>query len=296
MTRVQLSKLRLALERLYQTFDHVDSVKDPVHSIRRYTSRDDQEIVGFLAAALAFGRVAGILDSIEALLKVIGDRPANFIRQFDFRRDHVQIKALGHRWIRGNDLSALFIVLQRMLRESGSIEQFFLEGDNPESLDISNALESFSVRALQTDVSSAYGRVQLKPGVRYFFPRPSAGSACKRLNLFLRWMARSDSIDLGVWKKLSPARLIVPLDTHVIRVGRCLGLTHYVSPGWRMASDITASLRKIDPVDPVRFDFSLCHIGMINACRFGQKNSQIPCPLKGHCHPGRASKIARVRN
>ena len=109
-------------------------------------------------------------------------------------------------------------------------------------------------------------------------------------------MARSDSIDLGVWKKLSPARLIVPLDTHVIRVGRCLGLTHYVSPGWRMASDITASLRKIDPVDPVRFDFSLCHIGMINACRFGQKNSQIPCPLKGHCHPGRASKIARVRN
>ena len=296
MTRVQLSKLRLALERLYQTFDHVDSVEDPVHFIRRYTSRDDQEIVGFLASALAFGRVAGILNSIEALLKVIGDRPANFIRQFDFRRDHVQIKALGHRWIRGNDLSALFIVLQRMLREAGSIEQFFLAGDNPESLDISNALESFSVRALQTDVSSAYGRVQLKPGVRYFFPRPSVGSACKRLNLFLRWMVRSDSIDLGVWKKLSPARLIVPLDTHVIRVGRCLGLTHYVSPGWRMASDITASLRKIDPADPVRFDFSLCHIGMINACRFGQKNSQIPCPLKGHCHPGRASKIARVRN
>ena len=294
MTRVQLSKLRLALERLYQTFDHVDSAKDPVHFIRRYTRRADQEIVGFLAAALAFGRVAGILDSIEALLNVIGDRPANFIRQFDLKRDHVQLEALGHRWIRGNDLSALLIVLQRMLRESGSIEQFFLADDNPESIDISDALESFSVRALQTDVSSVYGRIQLKPGVRYFFSRPSAGSACKRLNLFLRWMVRSDSIDLGVWKKLSPARLIIPLDTHVMRVGRCLGLTHYVSSGWRTASDITASLRRINPADPVRFDFSLCHIGMINACRFGQKDLQIPCPLKGHCHPGRASTTVRV--
>src|SRR5207302_8291942 len=105
-----------------------------------------------------------------------------------------------------------------------------------------------------------------RPGVCYFLPRPSAGSACKRLNLFLRWMVRRDALDLGVWRHVSPSKLIVPLDTHVIRVGRCLRLTTYTSPGWRMAHDITASLRRIDSDDPVKYDYALCHLGMMNAC------------------------------
>jgi hypothetical protein len=79
----------------------------------------------------------------------------------------------------------------------------------------------------------------------------------------------------------------VPLDTHVIRLGRCLRLTRYASPGWKMAADITASLRRLDPVDPVRFDFSICHVGMMNACGFGQKQGDSQCPLKGLCHPSR---------
>ena len=116
----------------------------------------------------------------------------------------------------------------------------------PAAPDVAAALDSFSTRALALDIRRAYGRVPKRPGVCYFFPRPSAGSACKRLNLFLRWMVRHDEVDLGVWTRLSPARLIVPLDTHVIRLGRCLRLTRYVSPGWKMAADITASLRRLD--------------------------------------------------
>ena len=97
-----------------------------------------------------------------------------------------------------------------------------------------------------------------------------------------------------MWTRLSPARLIVPLDTHVIRLGRCLRLTRYVSPGWRMAADITASLRRLDATDPVRFDFSICHVGMMNACGFGRKQGDSQCPLKGLCHPriGRARRSA----
>src|SRR5207245_1019346 len=115
---------------------------------------------------------------------------------------------------------------------------------------------------------AAYGRVPRRPGVCYFFPRPSVGSGCKRLNLFLRWMVRRDALDLGVWTRVSPAKLVVPLDTHVIRVGRCLRLTRYTSPGWAMAQDITASLRHLDADDPVKYDFALCHLGMMNACGF----------------------------
>ena len=287
--RIHSPEARRRLEDLYSTFDHVNSATDPIHIVRRYTAPDDREVVGFCAAALAFGRVASVLQSIEALLRAMGPRPATFVRRFDAARDRARLDPLVHRWIRGRDLVALLLVLQRMLHESGSIEAFFLAGDDASQPDVGPALDSFSERALRTDLRPAYGpRLPTRPGVCYFFPRPSAGSACKRLNLYLRWMVRSDAIDLGVWKQVSAARLVVPLDTHVIRLGRCLRLTRYASPGWKMAADVTATLRTVDPTDPVRFDFSLCHVGMMNACGYGRSQRDANCPLKGLCAPRRS--------
>ena len=274
------------LEELYRAFDHTTSATDPVHIVRRFAAPDDREVVGFCAAALAFGRVASVLQSIEALLRVMGPQPAAFVRRFDPVRDGPRLAPLVHRWIRGRDLTALLVIIQRMLCESGSIEAFFREGDDASFPHIGPALDAFSTRALRTDLRPVYGRRPPKSlGVAYFFPRPSTGSACKRLNLYLRWMVRSDAIDLGVWKTVSPSRLIVPLDTHVIRLGRCLRLTRYTSPGWRMAEEITASLRALHPVDPVRYDFSLCHVGMMSACGFGKAQRDSQCPLRGLCSP-----------
>lgn len=280
------SALRMPLESLYRAFDLADSATDPIQIVRRYHAPDDREVVGFCAAALAFGRVASVLQSIESLVAVMGPHPATFVRRFTPARDSVRIEPLVHRWIRGRDLVALLLILQRMLRESGSVENFFAEGDDPSTPDIGPSLSVFSTRALQTNLREAYGsRTSVRPGVSYFFPLPSAGSACKRLNLFMRWMVRRDAVDLGIWTKVSPSRLIVPLDTHVIRVGRCLRLTRYSSPGWKMAAEITASLRAIDPEDPVRYDFSLCHLGMMNACGFGKAQRDRQCPLRGTCKP-----------
>ena len=283
------------LHALYTGFDHVESATDPVHIVRRYARPEDQEIVGFCAAGLAFGRVASVLQSVEALLALMGPSPAAYVRGFDAVRERPRLKALVHRWIRGDDLTALMLVLQRMLREHGSIEGFLLTGDDGAAPDLADALNSFSERALTTDLRPAYGRMPKRPGVAYFFPRPSAGSACKRLNLFVRWMVRKDAIDLGVWTRVSPARLIVPLDTHIIRLGRCLRLTRLTSPGWKMAAQVTASLREIDPTDPVRFDFSLCHIGMNGACGFDTSGGDASCPLKGHCHPVPSHRTTRAR-
>ena len=279
------SRFQSRLEELYRTFDHPDAASDPVHIVRRYPTPDDREVVGFCASALAFGRVASVLNSIESLLAAMGPRPAEFVRAFEPARDRTAIDPLVHRWIRGRDLVALMLVLQRMLREAGTIEQFFVAGDDPGAPDIGAALNSFSARALQTDLRRAYGRVLDRPGVCYFFPRPSAGSACKRLNLFLRWMVRRDGIDLGTWTQVSPSRLIIPLDTHVIRLGRCLRLTRYSTPNWKMAAEITASLRAMNVEDPVRYDFSLCHVGMMSACGYGRAQGDRQCPLRGICHP-----------
>lgn len=277
--------LRTSLDSLYHDFNAVDSASDPVHLVRPFADPRDREIAGFCAGALAFGRVASVLSSIEALFRIMGPHPAQFVRHFEPDAPHPALRAMVHRWTRGVDLVALLWILRQMLEQSGTLEQFFLEGYTPSDDDIGPALESFSTRALALDVRRAYGRMPARPGVCYFFPRPSAGSACKRLNLFLRWMVRSDEVDLGVWTRVSAGKLIVPLDTHIIRLGRCLKLTRYRSPGWRMAADITASLRALDADDPVRFDFSICHVGMMNACGFGRKQGDTQCPFRGLCHP-----------
>jgi uncharacterized protein (TIGR02757 family) len=289
--------LRSRLEALYHDYNGPDTAIDPVQIVRRYRERADQEVVGFCAAALAFGRVASVLNSIETLTRILGPSPAEFIRGFDPSGPHPELRAMVHRWTRGRDLVALLWILRQMFEKSGSVERFFLEGYVPDDPDVGGALDSFSRRALALDLHAAYGsRIPPRAGVCYFFPRASAGSACKRLNLYLRWMVRRDEVDLGVWTTLPAGKLVVPLDTHVIRLGRCLRLTHYTSPGWRMAAEITASLRAIDPEDPVRFDFSLCHVGMMNACGYGRRQGDTQCPLKGICRPRVRGSVPAARS
>lgn len=280
--------LKPTLDRLYDSFNIPDSATDPIQIVRRFARGDDREVVGFVAAGLAFGRVSSVLQSIERVLAVMGEHPAEYVRRFEPGSDGLALRDFVHRWTRGVDVIALLWLLRQMLDRSGSVEAYFVEGD-PGGEDVAAALDSFSTRALSLDLRAAYGRVPARPGVCYFFPRPSAGSGCKRLNLFMRWMVRHDALDLGVWTRVSQARLIVPLDTHVIRVGRCLRLTRRTSPGWPMALDITRALRALDANDPVKYDFSVCHLGMMNACGFGTAKGSSQCPLKGVCRP-RASR------
>ena len=275
------------LDALYHDYNRTDSATDPIDRVRPFRDPADREIAAFCAAGLAFGRVASVLQSIDALFATIGPRPADFVRRFEPERASPAMRAVVHRWIRGDDLVALLWILRQMLDRSGTIEGFFLEGYRADHEDIGPALDSFSTRALALDIRRAYGRQPRRAGVCYFFPRPSAGSACKRLNLFLRWMARSDAIDLGVWSRIPRSKLIVPLDTHVIRLGRCLRLTRYTSPGWKMAAEITSSLREMDAADPVRFDFSICHVGMMGACGYRTPQKDTQCPLRGLCSPRR---------
>jgi uncharacterized protein (TIGR02757 family) len=266
--------LKPVLDRLYRECAASTPPEDPIDRVRVYLTPADREIAGFIAAGLAFGRVAGIKASVRAVLGPMGASPAAFVRAFDPHRDAGPFLPFVHRWVRGRDIVALLAVLRRMLDTAGSLEQFFIEGDDQAAPDIGPGLESFCARARAVDV-----------GAVHFFPLPSGASACKRLNLFLRWMVRHDAIDLGVWNRVSPARLIVPLDAHVIRVGGCLGLTPYTSPGWRMAASITASLRQIDPSDPVKYDFALCHLGMAGLCGFRTRAGDSRCPLRGVCRP-----------
>jgi uncharacterized protein (TIGR02757 family) len=283
--RTSPTEFRERLDDLYAEFNHPESAFDPIQVVRRYARVEDRELIAFIAAGLAFGRVASVVNSIEAVCALLGPAPAARIRAFDPVRDGAPLLPLVHRWIRGKDLVALLWILRQMLDEAGSLEGFFAKGWSADAPDVSDALESFSTRARALDLKRAYGRVPKTPGVFFFFSRPSSGGACKRLNLFLRWMVRTDGVDPGGWATPLPAQLVIPLDTHTIRAGACLRLTRRASPGWKMAADITQSLRALDPRDPVRYDFSLCHLSMMGACGYKTKQGDSQCPLKGVCRP-----------
>lgn len=272
-------------DELYAAFNHPESAFDPIQVVRRYPHVADREVIAFVAAGLAFGRVTSVVNSIETVCAVLGPEPAAFVRRFEPERDAARLLPIVHRWIRGRDIVALLWMLRVMIEDAGSIEAWYARGWRDTHVDVSESLESFSERAREIDVTPAYGRVPDAPGVYFFFSRPSSGGACKRLNLFLRWMVRRDGVDPGGWQTPLPGQLVIPLDTHTIRTGRCLRLTARTSPGWKMAAEITASLRTCDPHDPVRYDFSLCHIGMMGACGFGTKQRDGQCPMKGVCRP-----------
>jgi uncharacterized protein (TIGR02757 family) len=277
--------VKTALDDLYASFNVPESALDPVQIVRRYDRVDDREIVGFIAAGLAFGRVASVMASVEAVCRVMGPHPAAFTRTFDIERDGKQLRPIVHRWIRGNDLVALLWILRSLLAQYGSLEHAFAAGLEPDDDDVGPAIEAVSVAARAVDLKAVYGRRLESPGVHYFLSRPSAGSACKRINLFLRWMVRHDAVDPGGWSRISPGLLVVPLDTHTIRIGQCLRLTRRATPGWKMAADITRALRALDPADPVRYDFSLCHLSMMGACGWQTKRGNTQCPLRGVCRP-----------
>ncbi len=284
--------LRSGLDTLYDEFNAAHAAADPVWFAHRFSAGADREVVAFIAAALAFGRVQSVLNSIDGMLTVMGPSPSSFVREFDPVARPQALRSPRASLDQWPGLRGTGVDPSPDDRAERLLEGFFADGLPEDAVDISAGLQSFSTRALAMDLKPIYGRSKPQPGVAYFFSRPSSGGACKRLNLFLRWMVRHDRVDLGVWSKVRPGQLIVPLDTHVIRVGQCLRLTTLKSPGWRMAADITASLREIDPVDPVKFDFSICHLGMMNACGFGKGTGDARCPLKGACHPG-LSEIAR---
>jgi len=212
---------------------------DPLGVVR--TARD-REAAALLGAALAFGRVRQIRASLRrALLALDGDRAV--------------LDGFRHRWIDGGDVAALLDGIARARGEYGSLEGLFRAGDDG---DLATALDRFA-DALRGDAPSR--------GLRFLLPRPRDGSACKRPLLFLRWVARpGGAADLGLWHSLAPARLIVPLDTHVHRIAYGLGWTDRKTPSWRAAIDVTNALRRLDPADPVRFDFALAHLGIAGDC------------------------------
>ena len=282
------AKLRRYLDGYLDSFpteDHVEN--DPVGFVHRYDERADREIVGFIASAFAYGNVQSVLSSVEDILGRMGPHPAQFVAAFEPERDARVFRNFRHRWNNERDLVVLLWILGRLLRSYGSLERAVVNRLEFPGASLEVLLDRFSLAALSYGHERFYSKRDLatRRGVRYFFPRTSDGSACKRLNLYLRWMVRpADGVDCGVWSDILPSQLVIPVDTHIARISRYIGLTQVASPGWKMALDVTESLRILDPSDPVRYDFALCHLGIAKNCP--KKRDLLKCwecPIRPVC-------------
>lgn len=257
--------LKRKLDLLYLHYDHRFVDPDPLQFVRAQAAPADREVVGLLASALAFGNVKSIKSSIGRVLEALGPAaPAFALQTLDPLALGRRLRDFKHRWISGADVACLLHFAAQMLRERGTIEAFFALGHRADAPDVGAALTSFSARALLLDHGGLYRgkRVPAGAGVRFLLPSPEQGSACKRMNLYLRWMVRRDSVDLGLWSSVKPSALVIPVDVHIYRVARRARLTRYKTPGWAMARDLTARLRRFDPEDPVKYDFAFHRMGL----------------------------------
>jgi uncharacterized protein (TIGR02757 family) len=237
------------LERLYRRLNRREYVHpDPLEFLFRFEDPGDREVVALVASSLAFGRVSQILKSAGEVIRAMGPAPARYLADASTTSLKRRFGGFSYRFVKGAEMTALLLSARTLVEEFGSLNRCFLAGSEPADETVIPALTRFAERFAE--------------GSGYLMPLPRRGSACKRMNLFLRWMVRKDAVDPGGWTGISPAGLVVPLDTHMHRIGRDLGLTKRKSGDMRTALEITAGFRRLCPEDPVRYDFALTRLGI----------------------------------
>lgn len=223
---------------------------DPLEFLYNYKDLKDREIAGLIASALAYGRVAQILKSVGSILEKIGSSPRDFIESSTSKTMEERFKGFRHRFTGDRDMVRLLIGIKKALKKYQTLNDCFISGYSDSDINVIPAISRF------------IEKIDGKEGASYLLPHPSKGSACKRLNLFLRWMVRKDDVDPGGWRGVPVSKLVIPLDTHMHRIGRDFKMTERKQGDMKTALEITDAFAKISPDDPVKYDFSLTRLGI----------------------------------
>jgi uncharacterized protein (TIGR02757 family) len=241
------------LESLYCKLNHRKYVHpDPLEFLYDYPDVKDREIAGLIASALAYGRVAGILAGVDHVLKIIGPSPARYVKKESAGNFEKTFDGFVYRFARGTHVASLVAGIKQVVEKYGSLNNCFLDGFRMDHENTLVAMDEFVRRLTQGN--------RYDPG--HLLPLPCRGSACKRLNLFLRWMVRKDEVDPGGWEGIPGSKLIIPLDVHMHRIGKKLGFTRRKQADMRTALEITEQFRNLCPDDPVKYDFALTRMGI----------------------------------
>ncbi|MBF0520116.1 MAG: TIGR02757 family protein [Nitrospirae bacterium] len=258
-------KLKELLDSFYNSFDFKERVlNDPIEFPSLYKTPGDIEVSGLVAASFAYGKVTLFKPVIQKILQKMGLSPHEFLINFDIKTHGKLFSGISYRFNRNEDVLAFLFVIGEILKNYGSVKSLFLENFNGSIYD---SISGFVQYALSVNTEPVYGNNQKTNGFLQFFPDPAKGSACKRVNMYLRWMVRNKDIDFGLWPEIPASALVIPLDTHISKVARCLGLTKRKTNDWRAAVEITQALSVFEPLDPLKYDFALCHHGISGNCK-----------------------------
>jgi uncharacterized protein (TIGR02757 family) len=250
-------KLKQKLEYHYKAFDKSKLEPDPLQFPHLFKNEKDIEVMAFIASVFAYGNVKQINNSLQKFLMLSNNQPYKFIRNISINNKRTE--NFTHRFYSSEGIFHLFQLLKMVYAEFGSLKNLFLSGHQETDSNTKNAITNFSNYFLEK-AQDEFG--ELSGGLKFMFPVPEKGSACKRMNLFLRWMVRKDELDFGLWSEIPTSKLIIPVDTHIARICTQLKLTKRKNVSWKMAEEITENLKRYDPDDPIKYDFAICHIGM----------------------------------
>jgi len=268
--------LRERLNQLADSFDRSHLTPDPLELVLLYDDPLDQEVVGLFAAAFAYGRADIVVRNVGGILDQMPASPWQYLLEdFSPIEARERFRGFTHRFHKTEDLLSLLSALSGTLRRYGSLGALFASVYDDEM--IKNSLSRF----VSTLIAETH---DLRSSLHYLLTDPRDGSACKRMNLYLRWMVRRTSPDLGLWTFVDPAHLVVPLDTHVHRIARFLGLHRRNSTDWTTAMLLTKKLATFDPADPVRYDFAICRLGILDQCSVKRNRENCErCALNDVC-------------
>ena len=236
--------------KLYNRIDFIET--DPVQIPHRFSRKEDIEIAGFLAATIAWGQRVSIIKNAKRLMELMDNSPFEFITEADEREFSI-VSGFVHRTFNGNDCLFFLKSLRNIYLNHGGLEDVFTKGYQSEET-VFGALMHFR----EVFLSLPHDK-----HVSKHISDVTANSSAKRLNMFLRWMVRSDEneVDFGLWKGIPASALMLPLDVHTGDVGRAYGLLNRKQNDWKAVEEITAVLREFDPTDPIKYDFGLFGIG-----------------------------------
>jgi len=249
---VSPDKLKRELEKLYNQYNHRRYIHpDPLEFLSSYKEIRDREIAGLITSVLAYGRVVQILKSVARVLDRMTSSPYLFLQNSDYEFIYTEFKDFRHRFADGHNLAALLFGIKNIINKFGSLYQCFFNGLSEKDENIVRAMRLFSHQLAGPEN---------KPG--HLVALPEKGSACKRMNLFLRWMVRKDRVDPGGWDNIPPSKLIVPIDTHMHKIGLALKFTKRKQANMATALEITDGFKRMAPGDPVKYDFALTRFGI----------------------------------
>lgn len=249
-------EIRNLLENIFQTYHRPEFLEyDPLGMVHQY-SEEDRELVGLLCALFAYGRVRAIRNFLHKLLSRMGEQPQNYLKEKQSEKNlrHIS-RGLVYRFYTSEDIYQLLLSLNKILKRYKNLKNAFYKGWN------GNILES--LWEFQRKILNEIPCRHQTDGIRFMISN-ALQSPSKRWHMFLRWMVRKDSIDFGTWDFIPPSSLLVPLDVHLFDISKKLGFTDKKTPNLRSALTITERFRDFSPKDPVKFDFSLCRVGILN--------------------------------